>query len=84
VNALSKLFRWMNHLKCSFKHLTNFSSYSLILYVSINQRVKRYCLKFLVVMGHYLKLNSVTSVLKQIIPTEQPLLAGEVSANFCR
>jgi hypothetical protein len=31
-----------------------------------------------------LQLNSVALVHKQITPTKQPLLVGEVSANFCR
>jgi hypothetical protein len=33
---------------------------------------------------HKLKLNSVALVRKLIIPTEQPPLVGEVSANFLR
>jgi hypothetical protein len=32
---------------------------------------------------HSIKLNSVALVRKRTIPTEQPPLVGEVSANFC-
>jgi hypothetical protein len=33
--------------------------------------------------NHKLKKNSVALVRKRTIPTESPLPAGEVSANFC-
>jgi hypothetical protein len=33
--------------------------------------------------GNKTKLNSVASVRKRTIPTEQPPLVGEVTANFC-
>jgi hypothetical protein len=39
------------------------------------------CMQYLIF--HKLNLNSVVLVRERTVPTEQPPLVGEVSANFC-
>jgi hypothetical protein len=58
-----------------FSHLWSKNKFKVLHYVPISQYPR--------VQNKKTKENSVVSVRKRTIPTEQPLLVGQVSANFC-